>query len=373
MLDRTQTVRFGCGSTFLGADAVIGFLEEEEGVPTSSVKCVQQLADRSVLVTFASEYVAEQIVGMDVVKLRGIPVVVSWADRRKTYVKVHYLPYEVPNEMLLEVLKGYGHVYSIRRDSFQLHGEIETGTRTVTMTLREDIPSYLQVGGCTVKTYFRGQKMTCRVCGGTGHIGRKCPDVRCYNCGEYGHMAASCPNVQCSYCYDEGHNYENCQSRLQDAVSERDEGAAVSQGRSYAQAASVEKRPVESTVDRTEASAESVSVASAESVSVASAESVSEKVLAEGEASLPTESGSNSKETEQLMESTKEVSAGAGETMLEEVLAEGEASFSTESGGNSKEIEQLMEAVEASAKRGLEEDVNTLAPTVKKKRAKKKK
>ena len=157
-------------------------------------------------------------------------------------MKVHYLPYEVPNEMLLDVLKGYGHVYNIRRDSFQLHGEIETGTR-------EHIPSYIQVGGCTVKTYFRGQKMTCRVCGGTRHIGRKCPDVRCYNCGDYGHMAASCPNVQCSYCYDEGHSYENCQSRLQDGfgVSERDEGSVVSQDMSYANAASVGKRPGEST------------------------------------------------------------------------------------------------------------------------------
>jgi len=58
VVNRTQTVRFGCGSTLFGADAVIGFLEEEEGVPTSSVKCIQQLADRSVLVTFASEEVA---------------------------------------------------------------------------------------------------------------------------------------------------------------------------------------------------------------------------------------------------------------------------------------------------------------------------
>jgi len=342
MLDRSQTVRFGCGSTFLGADAVIGFLEEEEGVPTSSVKCVQQLADRSVLVTFASEEVAEQVVGMDVVKLRGIPVVVSWADRRKTYVKVHYLPYEVANELLLEALKVYGHVYHIRRDSFQLHGEIETGTRTVTMTLREDIPSYIQVGGCTVKTYFRGQKMTCRVCGGTGHIGRKCPDVRCYNCGDYGHMAASCPNVQCSYCYDEGHSYENCESRLQDG---RNENVSVSPQQdigsrpmSYANVASgkgpvVEKDeaasagPVDKTEDLTEASAESVS---------AEKEKESPKV----------------------------------ETMLEEVLAEGEASSPTESGG--KEIEQLMEALEASAKRGLE-DVTTLGPKVKKKREKTKK
>jgi len=116
-------------------------------------------------------------------------VVVSAADARRKYVKIYYLPYEVENKDLFAELGEYGHVYHIRRDGMAGHPGIESGVRTVTMSLNHPIPSFLKVVGCHVKVYYRGQLQTCRKCGSCGHFVKDCPEVECYRCRMPGHIS----------------------------------------------------------------------------------------------------------------------------------------------------------------------------------------
>lgn len=90
------------------------------------------------------------------------------------------------------------------------------------MTLRNPVPSFVTVEGYVIKTWYRGQERTCRICGRTGHVSKNCPKVRCFSCWRYGHVASECDDdLQCDYCYEVGHTSAQCQER--DEEKEKDQ------------------------------------------------------------------------------------------------------------------------------------------------------
>lgn len=215
VLPRPRTVKFHPSSVL--ATDVVNFIEESEAVPTSSIKCVQVGIDRSIYVTFRDESTANDVAELDTVQINGVNVFVTMADQVRTWVKIYYLPFEVNNRELFEVLREFGNVHSVRQDRMSLHSEIFNGIRTVSMTIRKPVPSYLSVQGYQVYAFHRGQVKTCKICHRPGHLQKNCPEIRCFLCRSFGHTAKECDErLMCNYCHVSGHYEERCPERMHD-------------------------------------------------------------------------------------------------------------------------------------------------------------
>ncbi|KAK3720462.1 hypothetical protein QZH41_001203 [Actinostola sp. cb2023] len=198
---------------------VIGFLHSEAACDEGAIKCVQVDKDGSIVVTFASQTYVEKILDLGTLTINGFPVVVSSVDARRRYVKIYFLPYEVSNQQLQAALSEYGHVYHVRRDSIYDFKEIESGVRTVTMTVNKDVPSFLKVMGCEVKIFYRGQRQTCRKCGSEFHFAKDCPNTRCFRCHGLGHVSRECDMLErCERCGEEGHTSWSCKAAFKFAA-----------------------------------------------------------------------------------------------------------------------------------------------------------
>lgn len=222
VLRRPSTVRIEARS--LEPCEVIEALSEFEEFESSSIVCVQRGIDGTVMVTFKDSTAADSLVEMDCIEIKGIPCLVSYVDSKKIYVKVHYLPCEVADQCVRDKLSEFGHVFFVRRDKYLLHPLIENGTRTVTMTVKRNIPSFLTIGECEAKIYYRDQQKTCRLCGREGHFSKNCPEVKCYGCGDYGHVASNCDqDLYCDYCFESSHLESRCPWKLEDEEKRREE------------------------------------------------------------------------------------------------------------------------------------------------------
>lgn len=129
-----------------------------DGIGAEDVKCVQRTIDSSVLLTFVDESIAGSVVELDVIIVNGMPRLVSYAYSRKIFVKLFYLPFEVDNADVKMAISEFGHVFGIRQDKLQSFPNIESGLRTVTMTLKSSIPSFVRVGGYEVKVWYRRRR-----------------------------------------------------------------------------------------------------------------------------------------------------------------------------------------------------------------------
>ncbi|KAK3717084.1 hypothetical protein QZH41_000444 [Actinostola sp. cb2023] len=222
---------------------VIEFLYSEAACEEGAIKCVQVDRDGSIVVTFESQEYVEKILDLGMLTINGYPVVVSSVDARRRYVKIYYLPYEVSNQQLQAALSEYGHVYHVRRDLCYDFKEIESGVRTVTMTVNKEVPSFLKVMGSEVKVYYRGQRQTCRKCGSASHFAKDCPNTQCFRCHGLGHVSRECTMVErCERCGEEGHTSWSCKAALKftapSKVVDSQSTAEAHQGRQQSQLSS---------------------------------------------------------------------------------------------------------------------------------------
>ena len=94
------------------------------------------------------------------------------------YVSVSGIPYEVPDEVVANLMSRFGTVKSIRMNYFQqaLTG-IANGTRCVKMIIKKDIPSCIKIGNRAINVSYTNQTKTCFKCGQiltNAHMGRQC-------------------------------------------------------------------------------------------------------------------------------------------------------------------------------------------------------
>lgn len=158
--------------------------------------------DGSFLLTVTDATLAEKIVKLDAIEVSGLPRLVN-------------------DEVLKATMKEFGHMFSIQRDAMQRFPGVQNGIRTMTMTVKSPIPSFLSIGGYEAKIWYRGQEYrVCRVCGLTGHISKNCPEVRCFFMPRV--RACECSNdLQCLYCFEVGHSSERCPEWLQDEETKK--------------------------------------------------------------------------------------------------------------------------------------------------------
>lgn len=218
MSRRAKTVKF-IGN--VECREVIEYLRDEQDVDVLEMNCVQQGEKAEVLVSFTSQNRAEQIGALEDIYINGHFTVVVPVEMAKVFVKVFYLPCEVPNGELASALLEFGSVTKVRRDMHPSFPSIETGTRTATMTVKKAIPSYIFVSGFQVKLFHRNQKRTCKLCGQEGHMARACAEIQCYACKKYGHRARECGKVNCSRCGSTEHMEERCNAaHFEESTSE---------------------------------------------------------------------------------------------------------------------------------------------------------
>jgi hypothetical protein len=95
-------------------------------------------------------------------------------------IRVAYLPYDTPDEVLTTALIPYGRVWEVNHESWS--GDyvyhVPSGVRYVTMTLIKHVPSTLFIVNERVLLTHEGQLATCYVCSQIGHISSECPSRR---------------------------------------------------------------------------------------------------------------------------------------------------------------------------------------------------
>lgn len=108
---------------------------------------------------------------------QDIQISLSDASVCTKHVKISCLPFELSDSRIKAALEVFGKVREVIRDTWhdQYFGNIENGTRTVIMELKDDIPSRIVVDGMPGYVSYPGQPKTCHYCQAAGHLIVDCP------------------------------------------------------------------------------------------------------------------------------------------------------------------------------------------------------
>lgn len=91
-------------------------------------------------------------------------------------VKLYDLSEGVSDDKIVEFLKQYGEILSIREQmwSDQAHFKVSTGIRVVRMMVQKNIDSFVTIDGEITAVSYYGQRQTCKHCLDTVHNGITC-------------------------------------------------------------------------------------------------------------------------------------------------------------------------------------------------------
>lgn len=116
-------------------------------------------------------------------------------------VSVLYLPGWVSDDALVQAMAPYCKVQSISHATYQDQPTIETGTRRLTVIMKEGnpLPNFLRVAGHMATFDYRGVKRICRRCRQEGHYRAQCTAAYRTRCSLFGHAMETC-TVGCRRC-----------------------------------------------------------------------------------------------------------------------------------------------------------------------------
>lgn len=119
--------------------------------------------------------------------------------RQEVTLKLHWVPFDDPDEPLVRVLSEFGDVKEIRREEWRVPGFAlpDSTTRIVRMTLHDGVvpdalPELFEYGEGAVLCVVPGRAPTCLRCGMRGHIRRDCATPQCAKCRRFGHVRQDC-------------------------------------------------------------------------------------------------------------------------------------------------------------------------------------
>lgn len=94
-------------------------------------------------------------------------------------VKVRDLPPQWNNDIVMNILKPYGQVLSIKDDVWDVGmvKGVKNGTRTARMVIQKPIPSYLRAMNELAFVSYPNQQHTCKSCQQPIHPSKKCSEV----------------------------------------------------------------------------------------------------------------------------------------------------------------------------------------------------
>lgn len=99
-----------------------------------------------------------------------------------TSVRVHQIPIDVPNSLIVSALSLYGTVVgNVVNETFGQHmpyASVYSGVRSVRMTIKKPIPSFVEIDGEKTLVTYTGQIKTCMRCGSSDHFKAECTVVK---------------------------------------------------------------------------------------------------------------------------------------------------------------------------------------------------
>ena len=131
--------------------------------------CPTVLRGGRVGVTLLDPAYREEVLSSDFM-FEDSPIPVTPADRPTTSVYLRDLPVEISDESVRCALKVFGDVFSVRATVHKVFTSIRNGTRILLMSVKQPIPSLLNVLGFVCRTWYPGQPAYCTVCRQPGHF-----------------------------------------------------------------------------------------------------------------------------------------------------------------------------------------------------------
>ena len=156
------------------------------------ISALQFLRGGLVRVTLLDPAYLEELLSSDFM-FEESPVPVTLADRPTTFVYLRDLPVEISDESVRSALEPFGEVFSVRAAVHKEFPSICNGTRILLMSVKQPIPSSLNVLGFVCRSCYPGQPAYCTMCRQSGHLPRACPLLGlCRRCKQPGHVAREC-------------------------------------------------------------------------------------------------------------------------------------------------------------------------------------
>ena len=103
------------------------------------------------------------------------PIPVTPADRPTCSVCLLDLPVEISDASVRTVFEAFGDVFSVCAAVFKDFSSVRNGTHILLMSVKQSIPSSLNVLGFMCRTWYPGQPVYCSICRQPGHLPRACP------------------------------------------------------------------------------------------------------------------------------------------------------------------------------------------------------
>ncbi|CAN7978776.1 unnamed protein product [Ixodes persulcatus] len=145
------------------------------------------------MLTLHSSAAKQKLVKERQLQIKGKLCLVIDPDTSDVSLKLHWVPFYVPDEFVRRALEPYGKVLEVARDKVRsgFFAGIETKTRLVRMTLKdgvtkESLPHQLKMPGANALVLVPGRAPLCLRCKKTGHIREDCRAPRCLKCNRYG-------------------------------------------------------------------------------------------------------------------------------------------------------------------------------------------
>lgn len=150
-------------------------------------------------VTFKDAESAKKLVDFRDVKVKDLRCMVVDPNNQVLRVKVHWVLYGVPDDMVRAAFAPYGVVTDVARDRWRVSGCGDKGstTRLVSLKLKagvtpDDVPHQLRIAGDNALVVVPGRLPLCLRCQRSGHVRRECRVPRCSRCRRFGHEASQC-------------------------------------------------------------------------------------------------------------------------------------------------------------------------------------
>ena len=133
-------------------------------------ECIQLISASKLRILFPSSALMEDCLG-EGLTFRSHPLALTPISIKK-WVSVQRLPYGIPLEEVKRALNPFGKIFHAKHEFME---GVATGTISVQMEVKTNIPSKVMIKGHSCLIFYNGQQRTCFICQAPDHMTMNCP------------------------------------------------------------------------------------------------------------------------------------------------------------------------------------------------------